>query len=62
LDTLSWWELIVKPGTRKLLIERGKEMNRERNSLLNLLMLRQCYLVAKLQKGFFSKLAELKQV
>ena len=62
LDTLSWWDLIVKPGTRKLLIERGKELNQERNSLLNLLMLRQCYLVSKLQKGFLSKLPELKLV
>ena len=62
LDTLSWWELIVKPGTRKLLIERGKELNQERNSQLNLLMLRQCYLVSKIQKGFFNRLAELKQV
>ena len=62
LDTLSWWELIIKPGTRKLLIERGKELNEERNSLLNLLMLRQCYLVSRLQKGFLSRLGELKQV
>ena len=62
LDTLSWWELIVKPGTRKLLIERGKEINQERNSLLNLLILRQSYLVAKVQKGVFSKLSELRQV
>ena len=62
LDTLDWWELIVKPGIRKLLIGRGKEMSKERNGQLNLLMLRQCYLVAKLQQGFSSRLAELKQV
>ena len=62
LDTLSWWELIVKPGIRKLLIERGKELNKERTGKLNLLMLRQAYLVSKLQKGISGKLAELKQV
>ena len=62
LDLLSWWELIVKPGVRKLLIERGKEMNKERSGLLNLLLLRQSYLVSKLQAGNLSKLAELKLV
>ena len=37
-------------------------MSKERNGQLNLLMLRQCYLVAKLQQGFSSRLTELKQV
>ena len=62
LDILPWWELVVKPGVRKLLIERGKEMSRERSGQLNLLLLRQSYLVSKLQAGNLSKLAELKQV
>ena len=43
-------------------MERGKEMTRERRGQLNLLLLRQAYLVAKLQSGNLSKLAELKSV
>ena len=62
LDTLSWWEWIVKPGVRKLLIERGKELNKERTAKLNFLMLRHGYLVSKLQFGMTDKLAELKLV
>ena len=26
-NTMLWWELLVKPGIKSLLIERGKEMN-----------------------------------
>ena len=51
LDVLTWWELIVKPGVKKLLLERGKEINRERSGELNLLQLRQAYLVRKVQSG-----------
>ena len=53
---------MVKPGIKKLLIERGKEMKQERMGALNLLMLRQSYLVRKLQSGEFEKLGELKEV
>ena len=31
LDVLSWWELIVKLGIKKLLIERSKEINIRKN-------------------------------
>ena len=62
LDLLPWWELILKPGVKRLLIARGKEINKERHGKLNLLLLRQSYLVAKLQAGKLDKLAELKQV
>ena len=55
-------ELILKPGVKRLLIARGKEINKERHGKLNLLLLRQSYLVAKLQAGKLDKLAELKQV
>ena len=62
LDIMSWWELIVKPGIRRLLIERGKEMNTERSGQLNLLFLRQAYLVRKLQSGEQGRLSELKSI
>ena len=62
LDILSWWELVVKPGVKKLLIEPGKELNKLRSGQLNLLLLKQAYFVAKLQNGDKSKLADLKEV
>ena len=62
VDVLTWWELLVKPGIRKLLIERGKEMCKERRGLLNLLLLRQSYLVKKIQSGKMSLLGDLKTV
>ena len=49
LPILSWWELIVKPGIRKLAMERSKEINQDRRSHLNLLLLRQSYLIKKIQ-------------
>ena len=53
---------MVKPGIKKLAINRGKEINKEKRSELNLLLLRQCYLTRKIQKGKMEKLAELKTV
>ena len=62
LDVLNWWELVVKPGIKKLLIDRGREINQERTGALNLLQIRQSYLVQKLQSGQHHRLAELKLV
>ena len=62
VDILQWWELIVKPGLRKLLINRGKELKREKVGVLNLLLLRQSHLVRKIQAGSLERLQELKQV
>ena len=62
VPTLTWWEVLVKPGIKKLAIERGKEINKERRSLLNLLMLRQTYLTRKVQQGEMGCLATLKEV
>ena len=62
VDTMVWWEHMVKPHIKKLLIDRGKEMKQERICALNLLMLRQAYLVRKLQSGELDKLGELKLV
>ena len=48
LDTLTWWELIVKPGLKRVAMERDKEIKSERRGALNLLYIRQAYLVKKL--------------
>ena len=47
LPVFQWWELIVKPGIRKIAMNRGREINFQRRSRLNLLLLRQAYLVKK---------------
>ena len=62
IPTLTWWEVLVKPGVRKLALERGKELAREKKSLLNLLTLRQSYLTRKIQSGETSWLAALREV
>ena len=59
---LSWWEVLVKPGIRKLAITRSKELNKERKGQLNLLMLRQSYLTSKVQSGQVSMLSARKEV
>ena len=62
LDVLTWWEVVVKPRVKRLLIERGKELNKEKSGALNLLLLRQSYLVMKVQVGQHHRLGELKTV
>ena len=59
LCVLTWWEFVVKPSIRKLLIERGKELNKKRWGNLNLLQIRQSYLVRKVQSGALHHLADL---
>ena len=51
LSTLTWWEIMVKPGIRRIAMERSKEINQEKRSQLNLLLLRQTYLVRKVQQS-----------
>ena len=36
-DILEWWENIVKPGMKKLAIEKQKDINKSRRGMLNLL-------------------------
>ena len=62
LDTLVWWEKVVKPGIRKLGIKRSKQLNQDKRGSLNLLLLRQCYLAKKIQQGMKQYLGELKSV
>ena len=56
LDILTWWESLVKPGIKKIALQRSKEMNRERRGELNLLLIRQAYLTRRLQQGELHKL------
>ena len=61
-NMMLWWELLVKPGVKSLLIERGKEMNKERSGQLNLLMIQLAYLNRKVQQGALNRLTELLHV
>ena len=51
VPVLEWWEYLVKPGIKKLAIERSKEKNKDRRGRLNLLMMRQSHLSNKVQTG-----------
>ena len=62
IGSLKWWELLVKPGIKRIALERNKEINKEKGEKLNLLNLRQAYLTRKLQNGELHRLAELNQV
>ena len=62
VEVTTWWEELVKPGIRRLGIERGKELKKQRRGELDLLFVRQSYLTKKVQKGLMENLTELKQV
>ena len=62
LDTLTWWENLVKPGVKRLAQTRSRELNKSKHEYLNLLRLRQGYLNRKLLLGETWRLAELKAV
>ena len=66
LPVLTWWEIVVKPGIRKIAISRSKEINQDRRSRLNFLLLRQAYLVKKIQINHAERwpvwIAELVQI
>ena len=61
LGVLEWWELVVKPGVRKLAMKTNKEINWERRGELNVLMLRQSYLARKMQCGDRSSVKVVRQ-
>ena len=61
-DTLLWWEMLVKPGIKKLGIDRSKEINKAKREELTLLLLRQVNLVKKIQHGQGARLGELQTV
>ena len=59
---MVWWEELLKPGMNKLFMERGKVLREEKKGKLNLLLIRQAYLVKKLHEGKFEKIKEHKQI
>ena len=62
MDTMLWWELVVKPGIKKLGMYRGKELMKASREELNLLLVRQAYLNKKVKMGQSGKLGELRTV
>ena len=62
MDTLVWWELVVKPGVKQLGMVRGKQIKKDRHSALNLLLVRQAYVNKKIKLGNQEWLGELKTI
>ena len=62
LAILPWWEIVVKPGIKRLAIARSKEMKKQKRSKLNCLMMKQCYFIKELQAGNRESFGQLKQV
>ena len=62
MNTLLWWEVVVKPGIRKLGMQRGKQMSKDSRAELNLLLIRQAYLNKKVKQGITEHLMELTTV
>ena len=58
-EMIRWWEFLVKPGIRKIALERTKEINSSKREFLNLLLIRQAYVTKKLRQGQSSILGEL---
>ena len=61
LEILPWWELIVKPGIKKLAITRGKEIRKQTRRVLNMLLIKQTYFTDKLQAGNQDILGQLRE-
>ena len=40
LDVLTWWEVVVKPGVKKLAMKRSKELNWQKRGEINLLLIK----------------------
>ena len=62
LSVLLWWELVVKPGIRKIAMERNKEINKIRRSRLNFLLLKLSFHTKELQAGNMESFVQLRQV
>ena len=62
MDTLLWWEVVVKPGIKKLGMQRGKQMSKDSKAELNLLLVRQAYLNKKVKLGQSELLVQLKNI
>ena len=62
LNIMKWWELLVKPGIRKLAIHRSKELNKCKRARMNCLLLKQGFFTKELQAGNLHRFAQLRQV
>ena len=62
MDIMLWWELVVKPGIKKLGMYRGKDLMKASREELNLLLVRQAYLNKTVKMGQSGKLGELRTV
>ena len=49
LDIIKWWEIVVKPGIRMIALRRAREIRSELRNKLNMLYIKQAYLVRKLK-------------
>ena len=61
-DPLIWWQHLVKKGIQHLARERARELYKQRQGYLNLLLLRQAYLASKLGGGDLSCYTALEEV
>ena len=62
LAILPWWEIVVKPGIRRLAITRSKELNKQKRSELNCLQIKQSYYTRELQAGKVDRLGVLNDI
>ena len=62
LPAMQWWEIIVKPGIRRLAIQRSKELNKAKRSALNCMLFKQSFYTKELQAGNIENFAKLRQV
>ena len=60
LGIISWWEIVVKPGIKRLAISRSKEIQRLKRSRLNCLMMKQSFFKRELQAGHLECFGQLK--
>ena len=62
LAVLSWCEIIVKPGIRRLAITRSKGLKKIKRSRLNCMLMKQSFFTRELQAGNWEHLWQLRQV
>ena len=51
LDVLTWWEIVVKLGVRRNALKRARELKAEWRSEVNMLYIKQAYLVKRLKSN-----------
>ena len=51
--------ILVKPGIHRLAINRSKEINKQKNSILNCLLMKQVFFTKELQAGHLARFHQL---